>query len=764
MLRCLLVKCSLLLSVLTMANTIIVTNIKELDAANKKALPGDMIILQNGEWKDVTIRLNCNGTKEQPILFKAQTAGKVLITGHSQLQLGGSFIVADGFSFVSGFAGKEPVINFRIDSKQLANNCRVTNSSINDFNNPKRMDENNWVAFYGKNNRLDHCSFKDKKNMGVLLAVILDDDRSRENFHSIDHNYFGRRPPLASNGGEIIRVGVSQHCEFNSNTQITDNFFEHCDGETEIISIKSGSNLVKGNLFKESQGSVVLRHGNFNTVENNIFLGNGKEGTGGVRVINKGQWVVNNFFYQCRGVDFRSPLAIMNGIPNSPAHRYVQVTEAVIANNTFMECSPVSFGEGSDAERSLPPDNVLLINNVFYNTGDSAIYKVYDDTKGIRFTGNEVNTSFKNEMKNNIDEAFIRRLQHLLKNGSVTLPASQVKGAVRLPDSLGQASQKRLGHWLSTKPGFNDLQLLKKLETNAYTATGATWFPKYSPIVSKKNQQVNCATVAEVYAQLESKEPVRIRLTGKEYILQQPFTITKAVQFTGNGKTPLTIGTGNMLAVFVIAGNGHLSLENITIAGKNVQARHFISSDSMGSSNHYNITVNNCTIRDLTREKGCSTIFYAYKSMVADSIVFRNNNFSNNNCDGIMLWEEKDDKGYYNAEKIFIGHNNFTSQAGALLNIYRGGNDESTMGPLLFFSHNKITNCTTATNDALISLTGIQVTTIFTNNFSGSNRAGILVRYKDTVRARHRFDKNILINSGTLEKNKFVTETGNTIQ
>ena len=56
-----------------------------------------------------------------------------------------------------------------------------------------------------------------------------------------------------------------------------------------------------------------------NTVENNVFLGNGKEGTGGVRIINKGQWVVNNFFYQCRGVDFRSPLSVMNGIPNSPA-------------------------------------------------------------------------------------------------------------------------------------------------------------------------------------------------------------------------------------------------------------------------------------------------------------------------------------------------------------------------------------------------------------------------------------------------------------
>ena len=109
----------------------------------------------------------------------------------------------------------------------------------------------------------------------------------------------------------------------------------------------------------------MLRHGNYNTVTNNIFLGNGKEGTGGVRIINKGQWVINNFFYKCRGESFRAPLVLMNGIPNSPANRYVQVTDAVVMNNTFVDCSPMSFGEGSDKERTLPPANVLFAKNIF---------------------------------------------------------------------------------------------------------------------------------------------------------------------------------------------------------------------------------------------------------------------------------------------------------------------------------------------------------------------------------------------------------------
>lgn len=145
------------------ASTILVKNIDELKKANKEAKPGDIIILQNGEWNNVSISLNCNGTKELPITFKAQTAGKVIITGNSKLLLGGDYIIVDGFYFIKGFAGDDAIIKFRVNNNELANNCRVTNTVINDFNNPKRMDDNYWVMLYGKHNRIDHCSFQNKK-------------------------------------------------------------------------------------------------------------------------------------------------------------------------------------------------------------------------------------------------------------------------------------------------------------------------------------------------------------------------------------------------------------------------------------------------------------------------------------------------------------------------------------------------------------------------------------------------------------------------
>ncbi len=727
MLRLLLLNCCFAICMIGSSNTIIVKNSAELEAANKKAVPGDIIILQNGNWENISIKLNCKGTKENPITFKAETAGKVIITGISSLKIGGDYIIVDGLYFTDGYAGGEPVITFRSSKDQLANNCRVTNSVINDYNNPKRMEDNNWVKFYGKNNRLDHCSFKDKKNMGVLLAVILDDERSRENYHSIDHNYFGRRPVLGSNGGEIIRVGVSQHCQFNSNTKINNNLFEYCDGETEIISIKSCSNIIQDNIFKESQGSLVLRHGDNNIVLGNLFLGNDKVATGGVRVINKGQIVRNNIFYKCRGASFKAPIAIMNGIPNSPAHRYVQVTNAEIKNNIFYECSPLSFGEGSDAERSLPPDNVIFTNNIFYNTRDSNIYTTSDLITGIRFENNKVSTAVKQKLAGGFEKAIL-------------LTATPV-------------STKTIAD-----PIFSNINMIPVVLKEATTSTGANWFIKKDDIKKSVPLTVACATAEDIYKQLERKESVIIRLTGREYSLTNPFLVSKPVLIIGDAKNLIRFNTYKQMSVFTIAGNGELSLENLSIDGSNIKASAFIANDSIGNSNHYNLAVRNCKFENFSNELGCQDIFFSNKSMIADSIIFRNNTFVNNNINVFTMDSETDNKGYYAAEKVIITNNKFSTVTGMLLNLYRGGNDESTLGPNLLFSNNKLENCVTKSNAPLITLTGVQQSNVSSNSFIKCNPTRTIILYKDIVRARHIFTNNKMVASGAVEKNTFVTE------
>jgi poly(beta-D-mannuronate) lyase len=713
MYRYILLPVVILTSILSSATTISVRNSTELHEAAKKAHPGDTILLKNGNWNDAELNLQCEGTAENPVVFLAETAGKVLITGKSRLAIGGSYIIVDGLFFTNGFAGKEAVITFRSNKDQLARNCRVTNCVIDGFNNPGRMEENYWIAFYGKNNRLDHCSFRNKLNLGVLLAVILEDERSRENFHSIDHNYFGRRIPLASNGGEMIRVGVSQHCEFNSTTKITENFFEQCDGETEIVSIKSGRNEVTNNIFRECQGSVVLRHGNYNIVSGNYFLGNNKPGSGGVRVINKGQQVLNNIFYQCRGTDFRSPLAVMNGIPNSPAHRYVQVTDALISGNTFFECSPATFCEGSDAERTLPPDKVTVSNNNFYNTKDSVIYKSYDRMDGILFS-----------------------------NNLVTLKSRQL-----LPGGFTKGKDA---------PAKKAISMISQVEKKTRLAAGAGWYNKNNsqPAISWK--QVNCPDLLSLTKALASREPVAILLTGKDYKTDQPLLITKQVRIS-TGTAFTAFSSSPIESLFIVEGKGQLQLDKLRLDASGLQVSSFISSSKNAPSHHFTLQLTNSQIKNLGKQFPAVSLIFANKSMVADSIIIRHCTFTDFNAGLLHMTEEKDNKGYYNAEKIVINNNSITNLQSLLLAIYRGGNDESTMGPDLMFTDNRIAECNSGTSEILFSLYGVQKSLIKNNRFFNCNNGKTLIQYEDVVRAFHLLKNNLLIGSGSIRKNDFVS-------
>ena len=288
---------------------------------------------------------------------------------------------------------------------------------------------------------------------------------------------------------------------------------------------------------------------------------------------------------------------------------------------------------------------------------------------------------------------------------------------------------------------------------------------------------VNCATAEEVFKQLERKEPVIIRLTGKEYNLSKPFVITKPVEFTGSRQSTTYFTTGEMQAAIIIAGNGQLSLRNMNISGSGVKATSFISSDSSGPSDHYSLSISNCIISSFDRNNGSQNLFNAYKSMVADSIVVHNCQIFHNRVDCFMLRDETDNRGYYNAEMVSFTNNEFSELKGALLSVYRGGPDESTLGPKLTFTENKLANCTTMdSTDALIKLTGVQQTNISSNLFTNCNPSyskyaampsaqivtGRLIHYTDLVRAIHIFQNNSIISSGAVHINKFVDDKGNT--
>ncbi len=351
----------------------------------KKVKPGDQIILANGEWKDSRLIFEAEGTKDQLITLKAETAGKVILTGSSTLKIAGNYLVVDGLYFTNGFVENNDVIEFRKDSKTGSNFCRLTNTAIIDYAPADDKLQNKWVSLYGSHNRVDHCYFKNKSNEGCLLVVWLS---KTPNYHLIDSNYFAYRPELGRNGAEIIRVGTSDWSMFPSYTTVENNYFENCNGEREIISNKSLYNTYRYNTFYECQGTLTLRHGNYCEVYGNYFFGNNEKNTGGVRIIGEGHKIYNNYFQDLAGEDAFAALSFMNGVPNSPANRYFQVKDVHVTFNTFVNNKQsIDIGVGKDEELSLPPINSIIANNILYSKNGKLI-KYSDKPKNFKWEGN----------------------------------------------------------------------------------------------------------------------------------------------------------------------------------------------------------------------------------------------------------------------------------------------------------------------------------------------------------------------------------------
>src|SRR3712207_7554651 len=97
-------------------------DIPSLIKAVKAAKPGDTLVLANGTYKNAELILVGNGSAGKPIVIKAATQGKVLLTGNSFMKIGGEYLEVNGFHFTKG-STVDAVIEFRRNNETLANNC-----------------------------------------------------------------------------------------------------------------------------------------------------------------------------------------------------------------------------------------------------------------------------------------------------------------------------------------------------------------------------------------------------------------------------------------------------------------------------------------------------------------------------------------------------------------------------------------------------------------------------------------------------------------
>jgi poly(beta-D-mannuronate) lyase len=677
------------------AEQTLVRNQSEFQQAVAELKPGDTVILANGVWQNFEVLFEGEGTAAQPITLTAETRGEVIISGQSNLSMAGKYLVVSGLVFRDGYTATDAVISFRKSKSELANYSRVTETVIDNFTNPERFEVDYWVAMYGKRNRFDHNHLAGKRNKGVTMAVRLNSEGSQENHHRIDHNYFGPRSTLGSNGGETLRIGTSKYSLTDSFTLVENNYFDRCDGEVEIVSVKSGKNHFRGNLFYQSRGTLTLRHGNDNVLEDNVFLGNGVAHTGGLRVINKRQTIRNNYLEGLTGYRFGGGLVVMNGVPDSPINRYHQVDQALIENNTLVNVDHIQLAAGRDAERSAVPVNSEFRSNLIYNEDGRDAFTLYDDVSGIAFANNVL---------------------HDVSNPQLTEGfTSQNFGMKKAANGLLYPEPAKLAE-VGIRRGLPVLEKAK---------TGVSWYPKSDPTIrfdTGKTIDVQPTPGALAQAIERARPGDIIRLAPGDYLVNKILYIDKPLTLSGESQVRIEYGRTTL---FAVEDGGSLQLRGLSISGKSAPdnvGNSVIRSSRNSMLVNYQIRIENSEFTDLDVNRHFNFLSVS-KSTMADSIDIIDSSFRDVSGAILKLDKENDDYGIYNAEYVRIKNSSFTNVQGAIADLYRGGTDESTFGPHFTLSGSELRAVGVGSKNksgASVHLHGVQVTDIENNRFYDS--------------------------------------------
>ncbi|MGH8087939.1 MAG: polysaccharide lyase 6 family protein, partial [Stenotrophomonas sp.] len=631
-------------------------------AAAKSLKPGDTVILADGIWRDVDLLLTGTGKIGQPIRLTAQTPGKVILSGQSQLRLAGAYLEVSNLVFRDGWAPGGEVVSFRRSSSQWAEHSRVTGIVIDGYNKPDRAQSDNWVAMYGKFNRFDHNQLVGKTNTGTTLVVVRNATSGLDNQHRIDHNWFGPRPNLGSNGGETLRVGTSHDSQSASNTVVENNWFEECDGEVEIVSNKSGGNLYRGNVFKTSRGSLVLRHGHGNVVERNVFLGDGKPHTGGVRVINRDQIVRDNYFEGVVGDGFASALAVMAGTRDAPLNRYEQVDNARISNNSFVQVRHLFLGAGLDDERNAMPVRSRIDGNLFVGDGTGEPLRVQGELGGIAFSGNVQSPTVSPGFPGGVSGRALT-LQRAA-NGLLYPPAGTEVGA---PRDLAPVAREQVG---------------------------VDWYPKQRTQVAVDSGASHSVAPGEdtlSRAVADSAPGDVLQLKAGDYRVGQVLALTHPLSVEGPQQGSARVRFSGP-SLFELRAGGALRLTRLDIDGS-------LAPDAAGNAVvrvppgsqafDYTLEITHSRIHDLTSNKAFDVINTG-KGTLARWIRLQQVGVDDISGSVINASAETDDLGTYNVETVDILDSVFQRIGGPLVNLYRGGTDESTFGPALYLRSSRL--------------------------------------------------------------------------
>jgi len=377
------------------------------------ALPGDTINIANGTYNwDLVSFVNTNGSAIlAPIVLKAQTPGGVIFNGTTKFAFQITNMVFTGFVFKNGSGGVSSVIKVGKGSTLPSYYCRITNNVIDNYNSDTALlQKNAWIELDGDHHRVDHNTFVNKCNGTATIIVIYTPvtypNKAIATYNRIDSNYFKGRSYMGANEGETIRVGDAASARTDGYNIVEYNLVEDVttSSELEIFSNKSHRNTYRYNTIRNSNGGICLRFGRYCDVYGNFILNdNPARQTAGIRIIDKGHKVFNNYIEGVNGASLssdqkRASICIYNGNFSDSAlgsGEYFAADSCMVAFNTIVNAvDGAGVVLGCVHGGTIQPKGIVLANNLLKMASGNALYMNSANTLLTQFSeGNMYNAS-----------------------------------------------------------------------------------------------------------------------------------------------------------------------------------------------------------------------------------------------------------------------------------------------------------------------------------------------------------------------------------
>lgn len=362
--------------------------------------PGDTLEVNDGSYNLSSLTVSRSGCSARPIVVTAKNKGQVILNGATALILKNiKNLTWKGFVFQSSGIGT----GIKLE------NCNRVRITENVFNYTETA-SCTWVYIgdtYGSTeplksgyNRVDHNVFDGKTEAGNYIRLDGNIDTQTQ-YDTIDHNFFKNNGPRATNEKESIRIGVSTLARSSGFTTVEYNLFQDCDGDPEVVSVKSNDNTIRYNTFVRCLGTLCVRQSFRTTVEGNYFFGEGKTaifnggtiGCGGIRVYGKDHKIINNYFHGLTGEKWDAAITITNGdVTNSTTsttdHNLPE--NIIVAFNTLVNNnSDIEIGFDNNGNYNKAPVNCLIANNIVAQTSKPVV-KYYSSASlaGVSFSNN----------------------------------------------------------------------------------------------------------------------------------------------------------------------------------------------------------------------------------------------------------------------------------------------------------------------------------------------------------------------------------------